>query len=115
MIDEHTHEAPRIHEHAHEGETTSTCIRRTTTSMSSTTMTVLMDVAGVESGRRDSVDSRTKYLQFTGRLCLVTGVALLAVALAVAVRGEWPSAAVWCAAVVVLIVLGRWRLKSPRR
>jgi len=59
------------------------------------------------------LDSREKYLRFTGRLCVVTGVALLAVALAGAVGGEWPSAAVWCAAGVVLIVWGRWRLKSP--
>jgi sulfite exporter TauE/SafE len=61
------------------------------------------------------LDSREKYVRFTGRLCVVTGVALLAIGLAVAVRGEWPSAAVWCAAGVVLIVWGRWRLKSARR
>ncbi|MGB0091031.1 MAG: hypothetical protein WBP81_00600 [Solirubrobacteraceae bacterium] len=61
------------------------------------------------------LDSREKYVRFTGGLCVVTGVALLAVALGVAVGGQRPSAVVWCVAAVVLIAWGRWRPKSARR
>jgi hypothetical protein len=39
------------------------------------------------------LDSREKYVRLTGRLCVVTGVALLALAAAIAVGGQWPSAA----------------------
>jgi hypothetical protein len=61
------------------------------------------------------LDSREKYVRFIGRLCVVTGVALLALAVAIAVTGHWPSAAVWCTAAVVLIGWGWWRLNSAHR
>ena len=61
------------------------------------------------------LDSREKYMRFTGRLCVVTGVVLVAMAVALAVGGQWASAALWCAAGVVLIAWGSWRLRSARR
>ncbi|HTR78342.1 MAG TPA: hypothetical protein VMH39_09540 [Gemmatimonadaceae bacterium] len=61
------------------------------------------------------LDSREKYMRFTGRLCVVTGVVLLALASALAVSGQWASAALWFVAGVVLIAWGSWRLRSARR
>ena len=61
------------------------------------------------------VGSRARYVRFTGWLCVVTGVALLLVAVGVAAHGQWPSAGAWCLAGVVLLVWRGWRLKSLRR
>ena len=58
------------------------------------------------------VGSREGYVRFTGWLCVVTGVALLIVCGLAAARGEVAVAAVWFVAGSVLVVWGRWRVRS---